>query len=92
MFSKSKFTAQLAAQKENQMPKLSGARNPESSLITDQEVFTLLKGIYEHIRVVTEQQQTLITKVDALDQKLAKLSLELQVVEASKQVPQPLIP
>jgi hypothetical protein len=84
MFSKSKF----AAQKENQMPKFTGARNPESSLIiNDQEVFTLLKGIYEHMRVATEQQQTLITKVDALEVKLAKLSLKPQVIDAPLQAP-----
>jgi len=84
MFSKSKF----AAQKENQMPKFAGARKPESSLIiNDQEVFTLLKGIYEHMIVATDQQQTLIAKVDALEVKLAKLSLEPQVIDAPLQAP-----
>ena len=84
MFSKSKF----AAQKENQMPKFACARKPESSLIiNDQEVFTLLKGIYELMRVATDQQQTLIAKVDALEVKLAKLSLEPQVIDAPLQAP-----
>lgn len=74
MFSKSKFFA--GSSKENQIPpKFAGAgRNPEV-VISQHEIFTLLKGLHEQNKVITEQNSALKAKVDDIDQKLTKLSL-----------------